>query len=307
MRVFKSIEMLKYDDRATSSTMKKTTITGIIAITAALVLMCALITLTGCQQYGYGANVSASPEPEVELNPITGEPYQDLPEKRGVITNITEFDELLRRASSIASYKYTLTDTDLGIEDQQFWFAGRFVKTRFPYTYQHSTGQIYDEVFLERTTKQAFTHCSREVCEKPNIDKELERVDYEEFYVWDPMEYLFRATKPSYVTTEMVGNDYTKVFSVTFEGKEARLWLQEYYGYPLKIVVRNEDDSKRTIEFKDMMVDATRRGEIDLPTNFTISGEEGNWYFWEHYLGEWPKEGSNIEIPPGEVKPAFGV
>ena len=93
--------------------MKRTIITGTI-------LLLLLIFAGGCQ-LKYNTNVTVSPDGEnAEINPITGEPYQDIAEKRGVKTNITEFDELLRRASKIESYKYILTDT--GLTDEQYQF-----------------------------------------------------------------------------------------------------------------------------------------------------------------------------------------
>ncbi|MBW2971972.1 hypothetical protein KY359_02950 [Candidatus Woesearchaeota archaeon] len=276
-----------------------------ILITASILLIIASILSSGCKP-DIKSNITVSPSVDENINPITGEKYYDLPEKRGVQTNITDFNELLRRASAIEGYKYNLTDTALGIKGQQFFVLGRFVKTRLPEVQQQSTGEQYDEVFMERRTKQAFSHCSKYLCPSPDIDKEIERVEYSDYYVNDPYEYISKATHPQFVKEEMIGNQYTKVFDVRFEGKDARVWVQEYYGFPIKILVRDGDEISRTIKFEDMMVDATRRGEIDLPFNFTISGEKGQWYFWEHYLGEWPPKGSDITIPTGG-EPVFRV
>lgn len=264
-------------------------------ITARLVmLVIVLVFVTGCQHSQTSAKpdatVQVSPEPTAQgadINPVTGEPYHDIVEKRGFQTNITDFDELVRRASSIQSYKYNITDTGIGVENQRFLIHGRFVKRILPEAMQHETGEVFDEVLMDRLTKQAFSHCSKELCPKPNIDYELERVDYHDYYVPDPMEYLYRTTDGQLIKEEMIGNQYTKVFSANFEGKPARIWLQEYYGFPLKIIVREDDDSRRTITFDGMMIDATRRSEVDPPFNFTVSSEKGHWWFWEHYLGEW--------------------
>lgn len=292
LKIFKPIETYLYNNRKTTGRMKnaKTTNRQITTGPFILVLIMAIAFAAGCNPQSSEANVTISPEPssgEAGINPITGEPYQDIVEKRGVKTNITDYKELVRRASSINEYKYNITDTGTGVKDQRFIIKGRFVKKVLPEPMQHSTGQVFDEILMDRITRQAFSHCSKHLCPKPDIDKELERVDYEDYYVPDPMEYLYKATDGELVREDMIGNQYTKVFSVTFEGKPARIWLQEYYGFPLKIIVRNEDDSRRTILFEDMMIDATRRGEIDTPFNFTISGEDGHWWFWEHYLGEW--------------------
>jgi len=281
--------------------MKKTIIVG---LTFALLTLFFMFSI-GCK-FPSKTNVTISPEPELEINPITGEPYKDIKEKRGFQTNIKEFNDLIVRASKLISFNYKLTDTELGIEGQQYFVLHRFMKTQLSDLEQHSSGQWFDEVMMERTQKIAFSHCSKEFCPRPDIDLEVEKVDYEYYYNKDPMEYIYSATKAEYVKDELLDDDYTKVFNVMYEGQPARVWLQEYYGYPLKIVVRNSDNTKRTIKFEDMEIDTVRRAEIDLPFNFTVSGE-GNkrWVFWEHYLGEWPKQGQRIEV--GQNGPALGV
>jgi hypothetical protein len=266
-----------------------------IMIAAAIVVIASIL-LAGCDPQPK-TNVTVSPD--VEINPVTGQPYQDIAEKRGVITNITEFNELMRRASKINAYKYTLTDTDMGEDQYKIFTLGRFVKIQLPEVQQYSTGEVFDEILMDKQTKTAFSHCSKHTCPKPNIDKELEIVEYDDYYIKDPMEYLYKATDADYVKQEMIGNDYTKVFSIKYDGKPARIWLQEYYGYPLKIMVKESESTKRTIRFEDVTVDATRTGEIDTPTNFTVKGEEGSWIFWKHYLGEWPKKGVNLPLTSG--------
>jgi predicted small lipoprotein YifL len=301
--------------------MKNTMITTAIL---SIIILLALTALTGCRQQKYPETPAAeqpaaetttpeTPAEEAEalvddtpINPITKEPYHDIEEKRGYKTNITEFNELLRRASTIKSYKYNITDTGISDEEYQFFVLGRFIKVRLPELRNSATGDKYDEVFMDRVTKTAFLHCSYIYCPKPNLDKEIEKTEYSDHYISDPMEYLYKTVvNPEYLREEMLGNDYTKVFKITFEDDPGKIWLQEYYGYPLKIEVNQKDGKTRKINFNDMMVDATARGEIDLPYNFTVKGE-GNktWVFWEHYLGEWPKKGQ--QLTP-ELKAQLGL
>jgi len=141
----------------------------------------------------------------------------DIVEKRGQKTNITEFNELMRRASNIQSYKYNITDTGVSDDEYRFYVLGRFIKIDLPDTEKQPSGEKYDEVFLDRVTKTAFSHCSSRLCTKPNIDKGLEKVQYEKYYLKDPMEYLYFARDPQYVKEEMIGDETTKVFDITFE------------------------------------------------------------------------------------------
>lgn len=271
----------------------KHTITTLIAMLAVLALL-----LTGCNKDSTKTNITISPE--LEINPITGQPPQDIIEKRGVQTNITEFNQLLLRASKIRGYKYNLTDTALDDETYKVYMLERWFKIQLPEVMQHASGELYDEVIMDRVTRTALSHCSKYTCPKPNIDLELEKVNYDDYYLNDPFEYISKFTNAEFVKEEMLGNDYTKVFSGKFEGNEARIWVQEYYGYPLVIMVKNSDGSKRTIKFEDMLVDATRSGEVEPPGNFTVKGEQGQWIFFKHYLGEWPDKGQKITLPAAQ-------
>ncbi len=268
--------------------MKRTILLGII-------LSACLLLIVGCQQTTTDTPDTPSAEEGPEINPITGEPYQDIETKRGETTNITEYRELLRRASAIGSFTYKFSDTQIGEETYLYEVFGRFVKITLPGPEKHKTGEVYDEIIMDRVTKTALSHCSRELCPRPNIDKEVEKVDYDEYYIYDIYEYLTRTFNGAYVKEEMIGNQYTKVFSANFEGNEARVWLQEYYGFPLKILIKQDDGSKRTILFEDVMVYNTRKSEIVPPGNFTVKGVDGYWIFFEHYLGEWPTN-KNIRL-----------
>ncbi len=225
-----------------------------------------------------------TPSEEKDISPPksqTKEVSGELIEKRGQQTNITDFKELLKRLSKIQSFKYTYKDTNKEGE-WRYFILGRFVKVKLNELKTDEEGEKYSEVFMDRITKQAFAHCGREYCDK---DKEVERVDYNKYYQEDPYELASGMTNAQYLTEDMIGQDVTKVFKVNFYGKPAKVWMQEYYGYPIKIDLGN-----RVIEYKNMTVDATRTGEIDMPFNFTIKGEPGRWYFWDHYLGLWPNK-----------------
>lgn len=273
---------------------------GIVMLTIVLFLFSA----AGCQKSILSKEnmnkENVSVDVEDNSKELTAEELpKDLVEKRGIKTNITEFQELTRRASSINAFKYEFSDTEAGIENYQFTSLNRFVKLTLPDLREHETGEEFNEVFMDKLTETALSHCGLAYCPKGSLDKEVEKVEFDDYYLRNPVEYLYRATDAEFVKEELLDDQYTKVFSVTFEGRPARIWLQEYYGFPLKIVIRNEDDSKRTIKFDEVMIDSTRRGEIDLPFNFTVKGEPKSWVFWEHYLGEWPPKNA-IRLEKGK-------
>jgi hypothetical protein len=281
--------------------MTSITKTGTKLVVLVIVATIALLN-TGCDPEA-NTNISISPEANTTANTTPEKAPVDIVEKRGQTTNITDFNELLVRASAIQSYKYNFSDTELGTDEYRVYLLNRFVKIVLPETNKHTTGDVFDEILADRQTKTAFSHCSINTCSRPNIDRQLEKVEYDNYIIKDPYEYISMATNAQYVKEELVEEQYAKVFDATYEGKPARVWVQEYYGFPLKIMVKNEDGSKRTIKFYDVMVDATRSGEIDTPSNFTIKGETGHWLFWKHYLGEWPPKGTQLPVKSGDTLP----
>lgn len=228
------------------------------------------------------------------IEKLHSEGPKDIVEKRGDQTNITEYQELMARLSGIISFEYLFSDTKLGITNQQVKVYGRYQKIENMKS-AYNDEEIYNELFLDRVEKEAFSHCSKELCPEPKIDKELERIDYEPYAFNDPYEYASKVSNPEFIGEKMVENQYTKVFKINFEGKPARIWLQEYYGFPLRIEIVDGDE-KRIIKFEDMEIDNLERPDLDMPFGFSIKGEEGIWFFWDHYLGLWPPPGYDVRI-----------
>ncbi|HII72419.1 TPA: hypothetical protein HA265_06715 [Candidatus Woesearchaeota archaeon] len=261
---------------------------------AVLIMTMLVVSLTGCKSAPKSEEKGTETlEDTGDIAPPKAQEDPDAPrellDKRGQQTDITEFKELVRRASKIESYKYTLSDTDMD-EEYGYYFKQRFIKVVLPETRTYPTGEEYNWVYMDRSTKTALTRCGE--CDEP--DKELEKTDYEKYYALDPYEMLTKAADAELTGEEMLGNDYTKVFSIRYDGKPGKVWVQEYWGYPIRFEI-GEGQEKRTVEFKDMMIDATRAGEIEPPFEFTVKGEKGTWWSWEHYLGE--MEGKNIPMP----------
>ncbi|MFC1723056.1 hypothetical protein ACFL0V_02875 [Nanoarchaeota archaeon] len=226
------------------------------------------------------------PEPEKEIRPprvIEESPFEVV-EKRGEQTNITDYQELLRRASAIESYKFNIKGTELET-DYTYHILGRRILVELPAIEINSEGEEFDEVVIERVEKVALAHC-----EECDVDLELEKLEYDAFKFVDPYEVMSRSTKPKLIGEEMLGNDFTKVFEIQYEGEKGKIWIQEYWGFPIKLETENI-----RIEFVDMEIDTVRDKELETPFNFTVKGEERRWWFLDHYLGLWPKEGMDAE------------
>jgi hypothetical protein len=273
----------------------KTYLSGIL-----LLGLVALLLMAGCEKQETQEKVSTeTPETADDFDNITGiqGSPNEIVEKRGQMTNITDLEELKLRASKIQSFRYVLVDSD---ESYQYGVLGkgRFFRMDLPVAFTSEIGDPFDMIMLERTTKTALAKCSEERCKVKDV--ELEKVDYAEFYKTDMLEHLSALFDGRYVGEEMIGDNVVKVFDVKYLTRPGRAWIQEYWGFPLKIEYQKEDGSTRTLEFKNITIDDVRIGEIQLPFNCTVKGQSNHWWNWEHYLGEYPENQKLALGPDGE-------
>jgi len=209
--------------------------------------------------------------------------------------DITDFQELIRRASKIETYRYELQDSAFP-EGYTYLFKGRLIKVELPDERTADDGDIYDEVFLDRVTKNALAHCNYETCEP--LDRKLEYVDYDDFYHLDPLEEMYQINKAEFVKNEMLGQNIVKVFDIEYKGNPGRIWVQEYYGFPISIKYEEVDGSIRTIFFKDMVIDNVRMIEVFPPFNFTVEGVSYPTLY--HYYGIYPYNQWDPNTWPGQ-------
>jgi len=232
-----------------------------ILLMALLVLGC---TVTGCKTKEAAKNETKS----LEMPKSIIDKNREVVDKRGEQTNITKFSEMVRRASKIQSWQFTLEDTD---NDRKFEV---YQLERYQSVYFEKTEGI-DAVQMDRVSKTALATC------KQCGEKEYRLVDYEKYHQYDPYEQMTLFRDAKYLGENMIGNDYVKIFQGIFEGEPAKIYLQEYYGYPLKI-----ESKARKIIYSNVQIDSTPRAKIAIPFNSTIEGKK--YWNWEHYLGIMP-------------------
>ncbi|MBI4739831.1 hypothetical protein HY772_09950 [Candidatus Woesearchaeota archaeon] len=212
-----------------------------------------------------------------------------------------DFFQFLTRTESLKSFQYNLSDSDLD-EKYYFFVNNRFVKMQLEKPRYFEDGTIYDEVFIDRVKKVALSHCSRRFCQKPNIDKKLEVVNYSDFYQLDPLEHMYKVGKPTFVADETLYDNDVKKFSILYNNRyPGFMWVQSYYGFPMKLEYTSNDSggvssSTRTIVFENMMIDSVRLGQISTPFNFTVGTK--NYFTFFHYLGIYPGQANASNIMP---------
>lgn len=217
--------------------------------------------------------------------------------------NVTNWDDLVIRASKIETFKYTLQDTDFP-EGYEYFVRGRHIKINLPDVRTEEDGNEYNAIFLDRVTKEAFTWCNYDLCEAP-IDRSLVRTNYSEYYHFDPLEELYRVNEAEFVGNEMIGENIVKVFDIEYKGKPGRAWVQEHYGYPISIKYEKEDGSVRTIFFEELMVDNVRFVDVFPPFNYSVDNVLYPTPY--HYFKMYPFNSWNPRSWPGQNHTALDL
>lgn len=191
------------------------------------------------------------------------------------------YETLQRKTGSVESLGYVLVDSTLD-DRNTYLIRGRLGKVMLDKP-DSSAGKDYDWVYFDRINNVAIARCSDNLCNKHDLD--LFTVDYDEYYKKDPFEWQQLFKDESYLEDGQIGSHLVKVFDAkTMDGRPAKIWVQEFYGVPLKFEFET-DEGMRTIEFKEFRINNIRAGEIMLPINMTV--DEKEYVFgWYGYLAE---------------------
>ena len=196
---------------------------------------------------------------------ITGDTIQE--------EQIDIYEQMMRNSNRVESFSYNSSETG-----NKLLYYNRYVKAYLNEP-RVKDGEKYDIVYMDRINKVALGRCSTELCGEKDL--EFVEVEYSEFYELDPIEWTYRYTAPVYVGEEMFGQHIAEVFNITsLTGDEGRVWIQQYYGIPLKI----EFDEK-TIDFINLRINTVMIGHVQLPIAFNVSGEQYE-FGWYGYLNE---------------------
>ena len=185
-----------------------------------------------------------------------------------------EVQILIDRATRLSSFEYYYIGPEV-TEKRYYYEKARDVKVVLPEPKHLPSGEIYDEIFLDKYLKVAFAHCSKKTCSKER-DKTAEPVAYEPYDITFPREIVLNFDTASIIGEEMLGNHHTKIVSYTAPyGVKGKAWLQAYYGVPLKVEFTDRDGINKTIIYEDINWNTIRLVHIILPFNTTVIYGDG--------------------------------
>jgi len=170
---------------------------------------------------------AAEPEPEEEV--------EAEPEPARVPTK--KVQELLQKhVGRVTSLKYMYQDQTMKPEEWETWVKDdrMHVKLR---EMDNVRGDVYiDNVYLNIATQEAAGYCERAVyrCADPNSPVD---VKFAKYYRKTPFEWISEVTYAEQESVEQMQQRNVWKLKYTEGGKTVNMWVDEYYGIPLKIRV----------------------------------------------------------------------
>ncbi len=152
---------------------------------------------------------------------------------------------------------------------KKVYVRGKFIKEEYLGDQYVDGGKLsdnrYDTIFFDTDRKTAYRMClDKELCENTTLAKKL---SYNEYYM-GTMIGLIDSISVGKDTdrTEMVGGRKTIVIDYKLEdNQEGRMWIDQWYGTPMKLEYLGSDGKKTSEEFSEYEPDSVTEGMVKMP------------------------------------------
>ena len=222
-----------------------------------LILFVVVLLVSGCGEKEAPAEESTVrvTGPDVKTTELPAEkiPGREVEEVTGPALT-SELKAVIAKADKVESAEYSLA---VFIISEPGYYAhvyekGNRMKQEIEFGSKTFTkGTRYDTAYFDLSKKTVEAYCEEENCEDRNA---LIDVDYDDFITDTPFTLLDGLTYGENIGTAMIEGLETIIVSYETQGNEARIWLWEYRGLPVKYELRDGETLLKKIEFKNLVV-----------------------------------------------------
>ncbi|MFH1064689.1 MAG: hypothetical protein V1729_06405 [Candidatus Woesearchaeota archaeon] len=216
-------------------------------VTVFLIIGLAMMLIAGCASQEAAPEKSTEPtktvaskdteEKTAEPAPVAEEPKEVVAAPAPTKVPDKKVAELLKKhVGRITSLKYMYQDETINPEEWETWVKGDLMHVKLR-EMDNVKGDVYiDNVYLNLKTKTAKGYCERKVmrCTSPN---EAIDVAFSKYYRKGPLDWINGVTYAKKEAEEQM--QMRNVWKLSYEenGKTTILWVDEYYGVPVKVHV----------------------------------------------------------------------
>ncbi len=233
-----------------------------------LIFALSLILLASCvprAQVVEGVEEKQEPKPEVGFPPAPAVASLD-----------SQVVELVEKAKKIESYTYLLDEADP--KGFTVFVYKNKSKKKYLSPVKREGEIFYNEVYLDDTNKNAVAICrdGGVLCE--GLGDKVFTLTYEaERNLVDPLNLVREVVLAEKVGTEKIDNRATLIIKyLNKEGLTEKLWLDEFYGVPMRQVVfapqqDNEETELLKHTFTKIKIGSVKEADVTVPESFRKS------------------------------------
>ncbi|MEM2932886.1 MAG: hypothetical protein QW622_01600 [Candidatus Pacearchaeota archaeon] len=193
-----------------------------------LVLVLTIIFLAGCKK---------SAQEQVEES-ITTETEEVGKESIGLPAEIIW---LFEKSANVKSMQYIYVSSVL-VDNDKYKVKGNKIKVELMHMYRFNKTDYYDVVYLDTNEKKAKAYCELDRDCYAIKDREYE-VGFAYYYRNTPLDWIEKLKNAKdfvKLNTELIENKQSVHYSFTLENKSGEVWIWEYWGLPLKIILNGK-------------------------------------------------------------------
>jgi hypothetical protein len=173
---------------------------------------------------------------------------------------------LMKKAKEkVKSYGfYYTTSQNWELWRDQYFVRGDNIKVKLYDVNLYNKENYFDTVYLNTRAKTGSAFCEHDSHVKCK-DKDREFVvQYEDFVIKTPLEWLESMHNARWVGTETFDDRNTQVVEYDENGSTVRVWIDAFYGVPLKVIVYHGDIENAIAKygFRDMTINTVTSSDM---------------------------------------------
>lgn len=225
-----------------------------------------LVTVIGCASEAPIPPPSTEPVAQIPTPETTPFPDVTLQEKTEPVAFPPEIQQILAKSANVKSYSYIYTGR---IEEPVLtvYVVGDHTKVVLPTLRQTPPKtEYFDTVFLTTSTKQVVGYCLDKDSNKCDASRRF-NVKYADYSKETPLEWLHEIPPTAVLSgSEKADNRNAAVVSWQEGTQKTRLWIDTYYGVPLKVEISVDGTIKEIYTFTSLIVNKYKESDVLPPS-----------------------------------------
>ncbi|MBU0461131.1 MAG: hypothetical protein KJ574_00950 [Nanoarchaeota archaeon] len=173
------------------------------------------------------------------------------------LQNTKEMTTLLAKHSKVKSIHYFYQDEKNYPEFHEYSVKGDKMAIKYTVLDQDNAVGKIDTIYMDTSAKKAVAYCeraSKTACSDPNNEYPL---TYSTYIRETPLDWIEKVTYAERQSQAQLDGRNAIIIKTTIDGKEAEMWLDDYYGLPLQINIdgktyRFQDLSANSVDDEDL-------------------------------------------------------